>query len=224
MEKSGEVEPVNKIIPLLVLSSLLIVGCGGELVILRNVIPDENCEFHAGSEHFLPRGILDLDHPAYGVPGEPIYYMHPEITGTPGIQLRGATMKYRWLIGRESLTAYGLNVLLGLEEGDLFYPLSGELAFKDEEGNLRAVVQSIRLIPPNVGAQLAALGSDAEEFVLGVHIVLKGSERDGGDVESNKFIYPIEFCWGCLTVACPDGTYPACYPGQDGNWLDCDQS
>jgi hypothetical protein len=68
------------------------------------------------------------------------------------------------------------------------------------------------------------LASDAEEFVLGVHILLKAKDRNGGDVESNKFRYPIEFCWGCLTASCPDGTYPACFPGQDGNRLGCDQS
>ena len=82
-------------------------------------------------------------------------------------------------------------------------------------------VTHLRLIPPNVGSQLAALSTDAEEFVLGVHITIKGTTLGGVDIESNEFIYPIEFCWGCLTATCPDGTYPSCLPGQDANALPC---
>jgi hypothetical protein len=189
-------------------------------------------------EYIRTRGFLDLNHPIYGTPAEPIYYFFPQIHNymptnlstcnceldAMAIQLSKATISYEWLIGRESLTTYGHGTLLGLEEGKFDIYLSGVVAAADQSGAPGQFVTHLRLIPPNVGTQLAALATDAEEFVLGVHVTIKGTTLGGVDMESNEFVYPIEFCWGCLSFSCPDGTYPSCQPGQDTNTLDCEES
>ena len=211
------------------------VGCvenDKSLVIIHNVVPDESCIYKIDPEYIRTRGFLDLNHPFFGTPSEPVYYFFPQIHNymctnlntscnceldAMAVQLRKATISYEWLIGRESLTTYGHGTLLGLEEGEFDIYLSGTVAAADDSGKPGQFVTHLRLIPPNVGAQLAALSTDAEEFVLGVHIKIKGTTLGGTDIESNEFVYPIEFCWGCLTATCPDGTYPACQPGQDLN-------
>jgi len=218
------------------------VGCienDKSLVIIQNVAPDDSCLYQIDPEYIRTRGFLDLNHPNFGTPAEPIYYFFPQIHNymptnlstcnceldAMAIQLRKATISYEWLIGRDSLETYGYGTLVGLEEGEFDIYLSGTVAAADSSGSPGQFVTHLRLIPPNVGAQLAALGTDAEEFVLGVHIQIKGTTLGGVDIESNEFVYPIEFCWGCLTTAtCPDGSYPACQPGQDSNPLECDDS
>lgn len=210
------------------------VGCvenDRSLVIIHNVVADESCEYQIDPEYIRTRGFLDLNHPVFGTPAEPIYYFFPQIhnymptnLSTPNseldsmaVQLRKATISYAWLIGRESLTTYGVGDLTRLEEGEFDIYLSGTVAAADSSGKPGQFVTHLRLIPPNVGSQLAALSTDAEEFVLGVHVKIKGTTLGGVDIESNEFVYPIEFCWGCLTATCPDGSYPACHPGQDSN-------
>ena len=218
------------------------VGCienDKSLVIMYNVVPDESCVYQIDPEYIRTRGFLDLNHPIYGTPAEPIYYFFPQIHNfmptnlsaanseldAMAIQLSNATISYEWLIGRESLTTYGHGTLLGLEDGQFDIYLSGVVGAADSSGDKPGqFVTHLRLIPPNVGTQLAALAAAAEEFVLGVHITIKGTTLGGVDMESNEFVYPIEFCWGCLSYTCPDGTFPSCQPGQDSNPLDCDST
>jgi len=215
------------------------VGCvenDKSLVIIHNVAPDDSCIYKIDPDYIRTRGFLDLNHPGFGSPAEPIYYFFPQIHNymptnlstcnceldAMAIQLRKATISYEWLIGRESLATYGLGTLVGLEEGEFDIYLSGTVAAANTSGKPGQFVTHLRLIPPNVGSQLAALGADASEFVLGVHITIKGTTLGGVDINSNEFVYPIEFCWGCLTSSCADGSYPSCAPGQDTNSLECD--
>ena len=214
------------------------VGCidnNKSLVIMYNVVPGDDCTYQINSEEIRTRGFLDLNHPAYGTPAEPIYYFFPQISNfmptnlstcnceldAMAIQLKKATISYQWLIGRDSLGPLGYNNLLALEDGKFDIYLSGVVAAASTSGDPGQFVTHLRLIPPDVGTQLAALSTDAEEFVLGVHVTIKGTTLGGVDMESNEFVYPIEFCWGCLSLSCPDGTYPSCNPGQDINSLDC---
>lgn len=211
------------------------VGCvdnDKSLVIIHNVVADESCEYKIDPEYIRTRGFLDLNHQSFGVPPEPIYYFFPQIHNymptnlstcnceldAMAVQLRKATISYEWLIGGESLGTYGLGDLARLEEGEFDIFLSGTVAAADTSGKPGQFVTHLRLIPPNVGSQLAALGDNASEFVLGVHVKIKGTTLGGVDIQSNEFVYPIEFCWGCLTATpCADGSYPACKPGQDSN-------
>jgi hypothetical protein len=216
------------------------IGCidnDKSLVVMYNVVPDESCIHQIDPEYVRTRGFLDLNHPAYGVPAEPIYYFFPQIHNlmptnlstcnceldAMAIQLKKATISYEWLIGRDSLGTLGHSNLLTLEDGTFDIYLSGVVSAASSSGDPGQFVTHLRLIPPDVGTQLTALSTDAEEFVLGVHVTIKGATLGGLDIESNEFVYPIEFCWGCLSYACPDGTYPSCNPGQDSNPLECEE-
>lgn len=184
--------------------------------ILRNTVPDKDCNPSVNPANFLPRGLLDLNHPIFEA--QPVYYMHPQVANANGIRLKEAVISYEWLVGRESLATYGLGVLLGLEEGEFSVPLSGNL--QPVPGSTTSVVPFVEVIPPNVGTHLSMLYMDAKEFTLGIHLRLKGESE-----ESNTFLYPLDFCWGCLDEVCCPGEneyYPSCYPGQDiNNLLPC---
>jgi len=196
----------------IIAAAALICNCS-DFEILRNTIPDKDCNPSTNPANFLPRGLLDLNHQVHEM--QPVYYMHPQVANAYGVRLKEAVIRYEWLFGRESLTTYGLGVLLGLEEGEFSVPLSGEL--KQVSGSDTSVVPFVEVIPPNVGTQLAMLYVDAKEFTLGIHLRLKGESE-----ESNTFRYPLDFCWGCLDEICCPGEneyYPACYPGQDSNNL-----
>ena len=216
------------------------IGCidnDKSLVIMHNVVADDSCIYQIDSEYMRTRGFLDLNHPVFGTPAEPIYYFFPQVHNfmptnlstcnceldAMAIQLKKATISYQWLIGGDSLTPLGHGNLLALEEGTFDIYLSGVVAAADTSGKPGQFVTHLRLIPPYVGTQLAGLSTDAEEFVLGVHVTIKGTTLGGVDMESNEFVYPIEFCWGCLSYTCPDGTYPSCSPGQDSNPLECEE-
>jgi hypothetical protein len=216
------------------------VGCidnDKSLVIMYNVVPDDSCIYEIDPSYIRTRGFLDLNHPAYGTPPEPTYYFFPQVHNymptnlstangeldSMAIQLKKATISYAWLIGRDSLAPLGHTNLLALENGTLDIYLSGVVEPASTSGDPGQFVTHLRLIPPDVGTQLAALSTDAEEFVLGVHVTIKGTTLGGVDIQSNEFVYPIEFCWGCLSYTCPDGTYPSCNPGQDANSLECEE-
>lgn len=220
--------------------TLGIVGCidnDKSLVIMHNVVPDDKCILQVDPDYIRTRGFLDLNHPNFGTPAEPIYYFFPQIHNfmptnlstcnceldAMAIQLKKATISYEWLIGRDSLAPLGLDNLLALEDGRFDIYLSGVVAAASQSGDPGQFVTHLRLIPPDIGTQLAALSTSAEEFVLGVHVTIKGTTLGGVDMDSNEFVYPIEFCWGCLTSTCPDGSYPACNPGQDSNPLECEE-
>jgi hypothetical protein len=220
-------------------TTMVFVGCidnNKSLVIVHNVVLDDECEYKPDPEYIRTRGFLDLNHPAYGTPGEPRYYFFPQVNNymptnlstcnceldAMAIQLRKATISYEWLIGRGALETLHPE-LLSLEEGQIDIYLSGVVAPAGSGGDPGQFVTHLRLIPPDVGTRLVVLGTEAEEFVLGVHVTIKGTTLGGVDIDSNEFVYPIEFCWDCLNRTCPDGTYPACYPGQDANPLECEE-
>ncbi len=235
---------VNRIAGLLMLvaAATLLgpVGCidnDKSLVIMYNVVPDDECISQIDPEYIRTRGFLDISHPWFGAPPEPIYYFFPQIHNfmptnlstcnyeldAMAIQLKKATVSYRWLIGRDALESLGLTNLLALEDGEFDIWLSGIVEAADTGGSPGQFVTHLRLIPPEVGTLLVDLGDEAENYVLGVHITIKGTTLGGVDIQSNEFVYPIEFCSGCLTRTCPDGSYPACNPGQDSNPLECEE-
>jgi hypothetical protein len=201
-----------------------------ELAIICHTAPDENCNIQIDSEHCLAKGVLDLNHP--GFYGEPVYYIFPQVhnympTGNGDIdpmavQLIKASISYEWLAGRDSLTTLGHDDLLALEEGQFDIYLSGVISAADSSGNPGMLVTHLRIIPPDVGVQLTALGENADDFVLGAHVTISGTSLGGVDKKTNDFVHPIELCWGCLNeVCCADLSpyYPACQPGQDDNSL-----
>jgi hypothetical protein len=201
-----------------------------EIAILCHTAMDANCNFQFDPEFCLAKGILDLNHPAFN--GEPVYYLWPHVLNymlTGGgdidpmaVQLVKASISYEWLVGRDSLEPLGHITLLALEEGRFDIYLSGVISAADASGNPGRIVTHLRVIPPDVGVQLAALGENADDFVLGVHVTISGTSLGGVDKQTNDFVLPIELCWGCLDVVCCAGLYeyyPACHPGQDDNSL-----
>ncbi len=131
------------------------------------------------------------------------------------IFLERVEIGYRWLRNRD-LIASSYPGLLEIENEKRKIPISGTLgaaAGMDDPGQL--VMSIPEAIPSSAGVQLADLSEqDAELVVFGIKVKLVGSTRGGSKIESNTFLFPVEFCFGCH--ACPaGGTYESCIPGQD---------
>lgn len=201
----------------------LLAGCAGggnggtgllEIVCITSY--DQQCVISTDETDCIEKGLLDLDHPAFT--GAPSYYLFPILhnksDGTV-LTMKKFTVSYQWLEGRDTLKDYYPS-LQALEEGefDVYLGLSIDLDDK--------VPTHIRGISPDVGNSLTLLSTDADEFVLGVNLTAKATTPSEATITSNTVLFPIELCWGCLSETCPDGTYPACMPGQNGNSLSCE--
>jgi hypothetical protein len=205
-----------------------------EVVILCHTAMDAQCNIQVDSESCAAKGVLDLNHPGFF--GEPVYIIFPQILNylpaaggdvdPMALQLIKASISYEWLVGRDSLAPLGHQTLLALEEGGFDMYLSGVVSAADGSGNPGRMVTHLRVIPPDVGVQLTALGEDANDLVLGMHVTIEGTTLGGVDKQTNEFLHPIELCWGCLDEVCCTGLYeyyPSCHPGQDNNsLLPCD--
>jgi hypothetical protein len=177
---------------------------------------DQQCAVSTDEANCIEKGLLDLDHPLFA--GAPSYYLFPILhnkSDNTVLTIKKFTISYQWLEGRDTLKDYYPSLQM-LEEGefDVYFGLSIDLDDKAQT--------DIRAIHPDVGNSLTLLSTDAEEFVLGVNLTAKAETPDGAAITSNTILFPIELCWGCLSETCPDGTYPACMPGQNGNNLSCE--
>lgn len=215
-----------KIPVIIVVFGLVLSSCGfgvdePPLTLLCALTMDEECKVSTNPDHCLSKGLLDLNHPAYD--GEPVYYLFPLVKKRSSdelVQINKATLSYEWLEGNDLLKRRDdLRPLLEFEDGGFDVYFRGVVSPDVEKVALKV---HLRAIPPEIGSQLISLGVDAESFTLGVYLRVRSEGTDGALLYSNRLLFPIEFCWGCLSEVCPDGTYPACLPGQDGNIISCE--
>jgi len=237
---------------LIVLAVLLglFAGCvdnDKSLVIAFAAPLDEDCSpsvQDSDNFNYVPYGLLDLTHPSFG--GHPEYYMYPQVhnylypTSNPDIgqmeandiQMRKGVVTYEWLQGRAVVEGNASTASLMLLEDDLVEVvtnLSSAVVGAGDGDEPGQMVNMVRLVTRQVGGQLILLTNladlELDKVVLGAHVRLVGETLGGRTVTSNDFVFPIEFCVGCLgndDTACrdPDGNiiyYPGCHPGQDTN-------
>ena len=177
---------------------------------------------------YQPNGLIDLNFAAFS--GQPTYSFFIEVhnyiqtneneqqgrLNSARITVEWIHLRYRWLVGRELLEQPGLEGLGILEDLEVKIPYAVVIEGTDSyDEPTRTIISVQDAIPSDVGTTLTALGSnDAHKAVLGVEVKLVGHLGDGSRIESDDFIFPVEFCWGCHV--CPAGfVYTACNPGQD---------
>ena len=133
-------------------------------------------------------------------------------------------VRYKWLQGRELLedpVAFpaGPGLLL-LEEQKISSPSSGYVGAASDADQPGITTSIVQAIPPSlVGSNLVNIGEGfVDSLVLGVRVKIIGKTSGGDRVESNEFLYPIYFCWGCHS--CPAGMcYGACKLGADDEYF-----
>ncbi|MBW1810427.1 MAG: hypothetical protein JRJ87_19680 [Deltaproteobacteria bacterium] len=240
------------IILMSVFMAVLAAGCSEDdektLYIAFAAAPTDNCKVSVQKSEpydYLSYGTLDLGHPYFD--NEPVYYLYPQIHNyvvsefdnirvDPAgdfLQIEKAIVTFEWLSGREVLEASpDLAPLLSMETDFELKTYPNIIIFLPKEaGDPDQIVTIVRLITPDVGNMLTGLQNQTPEnlskLILGAHLRFEGHTFDGREIVSNDFVFPIEFCWGCLDVACRDENnnligYPACRPGQDSNPLGCE--
>lgn len=238
-----------------VAAACLFAGCvdnDKSLTIVFAAPPEKDCSYKAqgsGDYTYVPYGVLDLAHPAHG--GEPVYFLYPQVHNNLGagldmdawelesyaIQMESASITYEWLRGREEVledpNQADLAPLLMLENDvENTWFISAVVEPAGASGEPGKIVTVVEIIPPDVGSLLTIVqnlsSSNLSKLTLGAHVRIEGETLGGRQVESNDFIFPVRFCWGCLgTAVCTDELgnflrYPACNPGQDANNFECD--
>ncbi|MBW1808859.1 MAG: hypothetical protein JRJ87_11750 [Deltaproteobacteria bacterium] len=239
-------------IPIVALLATIAAGCidnDKTMVIVFAGPLDDNCAASVQSSDgnvFLSSGILDLGHPYFN--NEPVYYLYPQVHNylvssinidiheleAMTIQIEKATVTYEWLPGSEEVleASADLAPLLMLENDfEVTTYLSGTIGPGGEDGKPGQMVIGVRLITRDVGNLLTILQHQTprnlSKLTLGAHLRIEGHTLGGRKIVSNDFVFPIEFCWGCLSYACLDENgnvigYPACDPGQTSNSLECE--
>jgi hypothetical protein len=239
------------LIPMVILLAAFATGCVDNdrtLVVVFATPLDDQCQARVqtgGDYIYLPYGTLDLGHPYHN--DEPEYYLYPQVHNylqtnynidigeldSMTIQVEKATVTYEWLSGREEVleASADLAPLLMLENDfEVTTYLSATISPSGDSGDPGQLVTVVRLITRDVGNLLTILQSQTarnlSKLTLGAHLRIEGHTLGGRKIVSNDFVFPIEFCWGCLSAACLDENgnvigYPACRPGQDSNSLEC---
>jgi len=192
------------------------------------------------------RGTLDLGFWGTGGLVKPTYVIFPQIhnnmpfNGDPlnhqldsmAVLIEKATITYKWLYGREEVERGHAELLL-IEDVEETVYLAGTVDSGGSTGGEPGkMVTGFEAIPHQLGGQLSGLEQDAEGLVLGLEVVIHGTTLGGIEVTTNKFVFPLYLCWGCLQVdnqgdfymCCDpnaDAYLPACVPGQDAVTLPC---
>jgi hypothetical protein len=230
-----------------VTATCLFTGCidnDQSLTIVGVVAPTAGCTWQIDPDQWWARGTLDLAFwSEQNLVENPTYVLLPQIhnnmpnnsdctnkqLNTMSVRLEKATITFEWLYGRDEV-----GTLQALEEMEETIYLAGTVdAAADEGGDSGKMVIGMEAIPYQVGGMLTSLGEDtAKGVVLGLGIEVHGTTLGGSEMSSNKFVFPVYMCWGCLAVnpatygytCCsdaPDQYYPSCIPGQDEIFLPC---
>jgi hypothetical protein len=198
------------------------------LVIQFVSVPEDECGFSVqsgGSYSYRATGLLDVGYgasPSYVVGIQVHNYLvsnmdeNSQTLDAFTIQVEKAEIKYEWLVGR-GIVEQNYPGLLVLESQTHVAPLSGSISAAggfDKPGRLTTVYAAI---PYSIGETLVGVNAqDALNIVLGVKMKIFGTTVGGSSIYSNEFVFPVQFCNGCLIKTCADGS-PAksCFPGQD---------
>ncbi|HOX45743.1 MAG TPA: hypothetical protein PK668_19240 [Myxococcota bacterium] len=215
------------------------------MVIMYAVAPDaDTCDHQIQDSEsefrFLSHGMIDLGHPIYGLPDVvPNYYIWMQVhnytqnngddevgrINSRDVMLQTVEVSYAWIRNESLLASDPYQLLRALEDEDVSIPMSGMVgaaASPDEPGRL---LLGTGIIPHHLGSRLVTLADFANDpdnlsqLVLGANIRVVGTTLGGTRVESTPLLFPIYFCFGCVSGGvCSDGVTPmeGCVPGQDG--------
>ena len=220
-------------------STALLVGCAEttpELFILDNQPLADDCTIESGSTSttVISAGSMDVLFAQQ-------YTMHPRIentmvdsetveftTGGGGGNggLQGAEWEANQVSLRRATVRYNPpDVLASVFPDEVTIPISGAV------GPGGTFVASLNVISPQLAQTLASL----EIFEVGaaltllIEVEIEGETSAGNNVDSNRFVYPIQLCAGCSVVnstgTCAagggDDTDELCAPGTDFYSIDC---
>jgi hypothetical protein len=181
-------------------------------------------------------GLLDLNFGPFN--GRPSYSMVVQIhnymvnnaaEGSERVNSRDVFLErfdvtYEWLTNRELLVLPEYQSLAIIENQDVKAYTSGLVFAGDGFDSPGKLLAAFVAIPPDVGTSLVTITqSGVQDWVLGVKAKAIGHTRGGARIESNEFLFPVYFCWGCdgcpADTATTDYTYYSCTPGQDLNFF-----
>jgi len=113
----------------------------------------------------------------------------------------------------------GGQALLFIEDQKVNSPTSGVVYAAEKIDDPGRTMSYVIAVPgPLIGSNLVSMTEAyVDSLVLGVKIRVIGTTLGGSRVESNEFVFPIYFCWGCHECP-PNTTYASCNPGADGEY------
>jgi hypothetical protein len=130
-------------------------------------------------------------------------------------------ISYSWVYGRTIVATHA--GLADIENQEPYrVPKGVTISSASDTGSPGKVAMAIDVFKPGLGTLLETLGDDMSLVTLGVHVQIHGHTLGGTAVASNTFVYPINFCSGCMAglVCCPgtEKEAPAsfCIKGQEG--------
>ncbi len=182
----------------------------------------EDCTANTSETSFLVTGVLDVA-PAYG-PNFPLVYYNTfkiqnflystsgESLDSNKVMLEWVRVRLEWLRGKniaDPNLQSDMNLVVATPEQS--FPLSGMID-SGNEGKAGTAWVPMKLIDSvdgdnnSPGLRLMDLFANpdnaiyASNLVLGLHIQVEGTTTGGQNIISNEFIFPLEFCYGCLAA------------------------
>ena len=199
---------------------------------------------------WLSAGALDVCHPGFG--GAPSFSVNMQINNyiigncnldnnaleCMGVNLHKVVVSYKWLSGRQALLSSRAPKLVDLEKSTQDIWLSARIGPASDCNSPGKTMSRIsHVINQATGTELSALGTDADDLVLGLQMKAYGTTAGGMDIESNEYLFPIRLtCLGLAVRCCTEfpeasGLYPCTdpmshyagwEPGQDLARLPCE--
>lgn len=196
----------------------------------------EDCTINASETDFLVAGTLDIA-PAYG-PNFPLVYYNAfkvqnflystsgESLDSNKVLVEWVRVRLEWLRGKniaDPQLQLDLNAIAATPEQS--FPLSGVIDSGSDgkpgtswitmklldsvDGDVRSpgyLLSDFFANPDNV--------TYASNLILGLHIQVEGTTTGGQNITSNEFIFPVQFCYGCLAAG-RNGSVPVYMCCQD---------
>jgi hypothetical protein len=184
----------------------------------------DDCSVNISETDFLASGVLDMA-PAYG-PTFPLRYyngflvqnflFNTSVNGsvdTNKVVLEQVRVRLEWLRGKQIPDPTLQSDLRAIENSpEQVFPVSA-IVDSSTEGKPGSYWVSMKLLdsvdidPTSPGLMLTNFFSDSnnlefvDNLILGLKIQIEGSTTGGSTVTSNEFVFPLQFCVGCLAVA-----------------------
>jgi|GEM_PF-6221760 len=183
----------------------------------------DDCSANASETSFLPWGVLDMA-PAYG-PNFPLRYYNSFLVqnflvttsiggsvDTNKVVLEQVRVRLEWLRGKQIPDPALQSDLSAIENSaEQVFPASA-IVDSSTEGKpgtswvVLKLLDSVDIDPTSPGLMLTNFFSDSnnlvfvDNLILGLKIQLEGTTTGGSTVTSNEFVFPLQFCVGCLAV------------------------
>lgn len=177
------------------LSTACTTDAGGSMIIVQNQVPEEGCSIPSAlSADFRGRGIIDVQSSGG-------YLFTPLVQSLLDEDDSGQAQRVVAFRGADVDVTFPSGFFSSGEEGELrddrltrfSQPFSGSLF----PAGLTSV--SFVVIPPGLLSRVDAKLEPGDQVLATVEVVVFG-DIDGGDVESDPFVYPVDICDSCLKI------------------------